>query len=81
MGDLTDAQALEIKATVYRRHHSSASLCFLLSCLAMISTALGTFPNKRLGYENKNQSVGELVSEDNKRTFNIEQSATDSDSK
>lgn len=51
-------------------------LSFPLSCLAMILTDLGMFPNKRLGYRNKSQSMGELVSEENKRTFNTEQPAT-----
>lgn len=56
-------------------------LCvFLLSCLAMILTDLGMFPNKRLEYNSKNQRMGELVSEEDKRTFHIEQQATKWDS-
>lgn len=43
--------------------------------------SLGAFPDKALRYNTRNQSVGELISEEHKRTFNTEQSATKWDSK
>lgn len=46
----------------------------------MTLTDLEMFPNKRPGYKNKNQSVGELVSDENKRTLNREQPARECDS-
>lgn len=46
----------------------------------MTLTDLETFPSKRPGYKNKSQSVGELVSDENKRTLNREQPARECDS-
>lgn len=56
-------------------------LCaFHWGCRAVVCS-LGAFPDKELRYKTRNQSVGELISEEHKRTFNTERSATKWDSK